>query len=118
MLGQPQLLLLGVHIRAEDGVDAGLVAALLAEPAEQVGVEAHGDDLFGRGQDDRGIFPEGGIGGVGIGVGEKAAADGGGGLAAQALPVCTARAFLTRSARFRFLASSGGVRAARSARPR
>lgn len=30
---------LRVHVGAEDGVYAGLVAALLAEPAEQVGVE-------------------------------------------------------------------------------
>lgn len=73
---------------------------MLAEPAEQVGVEAHGDDLFGRGQDDPGVFPEGSIGGVGVGVGENAAADVGGGLAAQAVPVGVAHAFVKRSVRF------------------
>jgi hypothetical protein len=31
---------LGLHVGAEDGVDAGLVAALLVEPAEQICVEA------------------------------------------------------------------------------
>jgi len=40
---------LGVHVGAEDGVDAGLVAGVLAEPAEQVGVEVHGHDGFGGG---------------------------------------------------------------------
>ena len=38
---------LGVHVGAQDGVNAGLVAALLAEPAEQVGVEAHGNGRAG-----------------------------------------------------------------------
>ncbi len=109
---------LALHIRAEDGVDAGLVAGVLAEPAEQVGVEAHGNDLFGCGQDDLGIFPKGSVGGVGVGVGENAAADGGSGLAAQALPVGAGRAFVKRSIRFRFLASSDGVPAARTAKPR
>jgi hypothetical protein len=41
-----------------------LVAALLAEPAEQVGVEAHGDDGLRDGHYDVGIFPECGVGGV------------------------------------------------------
>jgi len=31
--GAPALHLLGVHVGAEDGVDAGLVAGVLAEPA-------------------------------------------------------------------------------------
>jgi hypothetical protein len=35
-----------LHIGAEDGVDAGLIALVLAEPAEQVGVQAHGYDFF------------------------------------------------------------------------
>jgi hypothetical protein len=43
---QSNPLRLGVHVGAEDGVGAGLVAGVLAEPAEQVGVEAHGDDGF------------------------------------------------------------------------
>src|SRR5258706_9010029 len=34
---------LGVHVGAEDGVDAGSVAGVLAEPAEQVGVEIRSD---------------------------------------------------------------------------
>jgi hypothetical protein len=47
----------------------------LAEPAEEVGVEADGDDFLGRGQNDLGIFPEGVVGGVGVGVGKDAAAN-------------------------------------------
>jgi hypothetical protein len=66
---------LGVHVGAEDGVDAGLVAGVLAEPAEQVGVEADGDDFFGDRYDELGVFPEGFVSGVGAGVGEDSAAD-------------------------------------------
>ncbi len=66
---------MGVHIRAEDGVDAGLVAALLAEPAEQVGVEAHGHDGLGSGHYDVGVLPERGIGRMSIGVRGDAVAD-------------------------------------------
>jgi hypothetical protein len=95
-----------------------LVAGVLAEPAEQVGVEAHGDDLFGRGQDNLGVFPEGGVGAVGIGVGVDGAAGVGGGLAAQAVPVGGGRARAGRSVRFRSFARSGDARAARSATPR
>jgi hypothetical protein len=55
-------------LRAQDGVDAGLVAALLAEPAEQVGVQAHGHDFFWRRDDDFGALPEICIGGMDVGV--------------------------------------------------
>lgn len=37
---------LGLHVGAEDGIDAGLVASVLTEPAEQVGIQAHGYDFF------------------------------------------------------------------------
>jgi hypothetical protein len=58
-----------LHIRAQDGIDAGLVAALLAEPAEQVGVQAHSHDFFWRRHDDFGAPPEFWVGGAGVGVG-------------------------------------------------
>jgi hypothetical protein len=32
--------LVSLHVRAEDGIDAGLVSALAAKPAQQVGVKA------------------------------------------------------------------------------
>jgi len=108
---------LGVHVGAEDGVDAGLVAGVLAEPAEEVGVEADGDDFFGHRHDDPGVFPEGFVGGVGVGIGGDALAYLGIGQAAQLVPVgggvggsCPFRS--------RGFASSGGARAARSARLR
>jgi hypothetical protein len=41
-----QTLELSLHIGAEDGVDAGLVSGAAAKPAQQVGVEAHGNDFF------------------------------------------------------------------------
>lgn len=108
----------GVHVRAQDGVDAGLVAGVLAEPAEQVGIEAHGHDFFWGGHDDLGVLPEGSIGRAGVGVGEDGAAYLGRSLAAQAVPVGAGRAFAGRSVIFRPFANSGGVRAARSATPR
>jgi hypothetical protein len=45
------------HISAQDGVDAGLVASLLLEPAEQVGVEPHGHNFFRRRHYDFGRVP-------------------------------------------------------------
>ncbi len=46
------LLGLRLHIGAQDGVDAGLVAALLPEPAEKVGIKPHGHDGFRRRHND------------------------------------------------------------------
>src|SRR5207253_945423 len=106
--------LLGVHVGAEDGVDAGLVAGVLAEPAEQVGVEAHGYDFFGNRHDNLGVFPEGFIGGVGVGVGKNSAADFGRRHAAQLLPVRAACAPERRPLRLRYFASTTVSRAAPS----
>jgi len=78
---------LGVHVGAEDGVDAGLVAGVLAEPAEQVGVEADGDYFFGHRHDNLGVFPEGFVGRVSVGIGGDAPAYLGIGHAAQLVPV-------------------------------
>ncbi len=66
---------MGLHVGPENGVDAGLVARVLAEPLQQIGVEAHGHDGFGRRQDDFGVFPEGCVGGVSFRVGVDAFAD-------------------------------------------
>jgi hypothetical protein len=91
---------LGLHEGAEDGVDAGLVAGVLAEPAEEVGVEADSDDFFGHRHDDLGVFPEGFAGGVGVGIGENSAAYFGRGRAAQPGPVGGGAAlFLPRTVR-------------------
>jgi hypothetical protein len=90
---------LGVHIGAEDGVDAGLVAGVLAEPAEEVSVEADGDDFFGHGHDHPGVFPEGLVGGAGVGVGEEAAAYLGWGQAAETCPVGAGLGLERRSVR-------------------
>jgi hypothetical protein len=59
----------------------------LAEPFEQVGVEAHGDDGFGGGQDDPGTFPECSVCSVSFGVGEDALANLGRAAAAEFSPV-------------------------------
>jgi hypothetical protein len=118
--GHPALHLLRFHIGAEDGVDAGLIAALLAKPAEQVGVEAHGHDGFWGGHYDLGVFPEGGIGRVSVGVPLDALAYLGVGRAAQLVPVRSnpAISFFSRSLSLRGFANSSVSRAARSARPR
>src|SRR5258706_11313037 len=105
------------HVGAEDGVDAGLVAGALAEPAEQVGVEAHGDDFFGHRHDNLGVFPEGFVGGGGVGIGKNSAAYFGRRHTAQPLPVRAARVLGKGLVRLRYFASSGVFRAAPSARP-
>ena len=33
----------GVHVRAQDGVDPSLIAALALEPFQQVGIQSQGD---------------------------------------------------------------------------
>ena len=48
-----------LHIRAQDGVDAGLVAALLPEPGQQVGIQPHSHNAFRSGPYHFCIFPEG-----------------------------------------------------------
>ncbi len=113
--GAPALHVLGVHVGAEDGVDAGLVAGVLAEPAEQVSVEAHGDDFFWHRHDDLCVFPEGVVGGVGVGIGKNSAADFGRRHAAQPRPVRAALALERVRVRLRCFASSAVSRAAPSA---
>ena len=56
-----------LHVGTEDGVDAGLIAALAAQPAQQVGIERHGNRFFWRGQHHLGRFPECGVRGVRVG---------------------------------------------------
>lgn len=91
--------LLRLHVGAQDGVDAGLVAGVLAEPAQQVGVQADGHDFLRRGHDDLGGFPEGGIGGVSVRVRIDSFADCVWGQAAQTGPVGAGGAFGLRSFR-------------------
>jgi hypothetical protein len=92
-----------------------LVAGVLAKPFEEVGVEAHGDDGFGGGQNDLGVFPECGACDVSFGVGEDALANLVWTSAAEFSPVGSVSG---GAARLRSLASSGGVRAAPNAKLR
>ena len=57
-----------LHVGAEDGVDAGLIAAFAAEPAQQVGIEPHGHRFFWRGQHHLGRFPERSVRGVRVAI--------------------------------------------------
>ena len=66
---------MGLHVGPEDSVDAGLVAGVLAEPLQQVGVEAHGHNGFAGRHDDFGVFPEGCVGGARFRVGGNALAN-------------------------------------------
>jgi hypothetical protein len=75
-----------LHVGAQDGVDAGLIAALAAEPAQQVGIETHGDRFFWRGQHHLGRFPECGVRTVPVGISGYPFADRSRRAAAQARP--------------------------------
>jgi hypothetical protein len=101
------------HIRAQDGVDAGLVPALLPEPGQQVRIQSHGYDCLSRGPHHLGVFPELFIRGSDGGVGRNAAAYLGIAPVAQLVPVRT-RAALS----FRCFPSRSVVRAAPPATPR
>jgi len=62
---------------AQDGVDTGLVAALLPESAQQVGIQPHRHNFFRRRHNDCGIFPEIFIRAICVGVGRDALSDAG-----------------------------------------
>jgi hypothetical protein len=65
---EPALRPMRLHVRPEDGIGAGLIDALAAEPAQQVGIEPHGDHFFWRGQHHLGRLPECGVRGVSVGI--------------------------------------------------
>jgi hypothetical protein len=54
----------GLHVGAQDGVDAGLVFALVPEPAEPICVEPHHHDFVRCGQHDFCGFPDIGVHGA------------------------------------------------------
>jgi hypothetical protein len=58
-----------LHVGAQDGVDTGLVAALLPKPAQQVGIQPHRHNFLRRRHYDTGILPEILIRDLGVGVG-------------------------------------------------
>ena len=49
---------LGLHVGAQNSVDACLIAALLPEPCQQIRVKPDGDDLLTPRHDNLGVFPE------------------------------------------------------------
>lgn len=104
---------MGRHIGTQNGVDAGLIPALLAEPAQQVRIQAHGNDLLGRWPDDFGMFPKLFVGGVRVGISSNALANFRVADTPQPLPVG-----VSRSLSFRRSASSSAFRALASARLR
>jgi hypothetical protein len=82
-----------LHVSAQDGIDAGLIAAFAAEPARQVGIEPHGYHFFWRGQHHPGRFPECGVRGVRVGITGYPFTDRSRRTAAQARPVGPAAGF-------------------------
>ena len=48
-----------LHIATQDGVDAGLIASLFAEPRKKVSIQSYGYNCFTGGHDDLGISPKG-----------------------------------------------------------
>jgi hypothetical protein len=87
------LRLVRLHVGAQDGIDAGLIAAFAAEPAQQVGIEAHGDRFFWRGQHYLGRFPECSVCGVRVAISGYPFTDRSRCTAAQARPVGPAADF-------------------------
>ncbi len=69
---------LSVHVRAQDGVDPGLVAALAPEPFQQVGIQSQGDGSLRFWKNHLGILPEVFVGRAGVGVAVDARTDVGG----------------------------------------
>jgi hypothetical protein len=49
---------MGVHIGAQDCVDAGLIAALAPKPRQQIGIDTHCDRLFAARHDNACRLPE------------------------------------------------------------
>ena len=93
---------MGGHVSAQDGIDAGLLAALLAEPIQQVLVQPHGYHGFSGGPDELGVLPEVYTRGVGVRVRCDATANFRITHAAQTVPICgaplkTRRAASTRA---------------------
>lgn len=91
---------------------------MLAEPLQQVGVEAHGHDGFGGGQHDLGVFPEGFVGGMSFRVGLDAVANGSIVRSTQLAPVSGGGSASGGAPGLRGFASSGVFRGVPSARPR
>ena len=92
---------LGLPVGAEDGVNPGLIAALLPEPFEQVGVEANGHDRLAGGQHNLRVFPEGFVGGASVSIGGNARANCRGAQASKSFPVSSGiglRGFTSRRA--------------------
>jgi hypothetical protein len=71
---------------AQGGVDAGLISVLLAEPAQQVGVQSQGNDFFRRRHNDPGAFEQFFIRGRSVELGLNSLTDAGGTHAPQAAP--------------------------------
>lgn len=94
---------MGIHVRAQNGVNPRLVAALPPEPLKQVRIHPHGHHRFPAGPYDLGILPEFFIGGMGVGVRRNALAYLSIAHAAQAIParasaLSSVRRFASRSA--------------------
>jgi len=82
-----------LHVGAQDGIDAGLIAGFLAEPAQQVGIESHGYHFFRRRQHHLGRFPGCGIRGVRVEISCDPFTDRSRRTASQARPVGPAAGF-------------------------
>lgn len=77
------------HVRTQDGVNASLVAPLLAEPAQQIGVKAHGHDFLSRWPHYLGVLPKLFVRSAGLGIGLNTFANLGIAHPPQMIPVGT-----------------------------
>ena len=67
--------LMRLHVSPQNGVDAGLIAALLPEPAQQIRIQPHGHDLLRRRHNYLSAFPELFISGMNIRIRLNSLAD-------------------------------------------
>ena len=60
---------LGLHVSPQDGVYAGLIALLLPEPFQQIGIQPHRHRFFAARPYNLGVLPKRLVGTVSVGVG-------------------------------------------------
>ena len=84
---------MGLHVSAENGVNARLVPLLLPEPVKKIGVKSHRDHRLALGQYHCGVFPKRGIRGMRVRIGLDPGAYPCRAYAAQLVPVGAGAAF-------------------------
>ena len=88
-LTEAKELFVSVHIRAQNGVDTGLVSTATPEPPQQVGVEAHRHHCLRMRQNDFGILPKVLIRNTRVGIRLDTLANLAAAKAPRPIPICS-----------------------------